>query len=198
MVAAGFGAVFLGIETPSETALRDAGKTQNLRMGPAEAVAILARAGLEVMSGFIVGFDSDDAAALRAQGLPVQRVDCGGGLGISYRDEPAPGPEALAGAIRATLELMAAPAERVRDRHSYNLAGISFTPLQIAAAIRQRIPSFTMDCVPDFRQAIAASWPRSIDDSAAQRDWGWRPRYDLDAMVADMLANLRRTLARAA
>jgi len=67
MVAAGFGAVFLGIETPSETALRDAGKTQNLRMGPAEAVAILARAGLEVMSGFIVGFDSDDAAALRAQ-----------------------------------------------------------------------------------------------------------------------------------
>ena len=101
-------------------------------------------------------------------------------------------------AIRATLELMAAPAERVRDRHSYNLAGISFTPLQIAAAIRQRIPSFTMDCVPDFRQAIAASWPRSIDDSAAQRDWGWRPRYDLDAMVADMLANLRRTLARAA
>lgn len=101
-------------------------------------------------------------------------------------------------AIRATLELMAAPAERVRDRHSYNLAGISFTPLQIAAAIRKHVPGFTMDCVPDFRQAIAASWPRSIDDTAAQRDWGWRARYDLDAMVADMLANLRRTLARAA
>jgi radical SAM superfamily enzyme YgiQ (UPF0313 family) len=67
MVAAGFGAVFLGIETPSETALRGIGKTQNLRRGPAEAVEILARAGLEVMSGFIVGFDSDDANALAAQ-----------------------------------------------------------------------------------------------------------------------------------
>jgi nucleoside-diphosphate-sugar epimerase len=94
-------------------------------------------------------------------------------------------------AIRATLELMNAPPEHVRDRHSYNLAGISFTPLQIAAAIRERMPSFTMDCVPDFRQAIAASWPRSIDDSAAQRDWGWRARYDLGAMVDAMLDNLR-------
>jgi nucleoside-diphosphate-sugar epimerase len=94
-------------------------------------------------------------------------------------------------AIRATLELMQAPAERVIDRHSYNLAGISFTPLQIAAAIRQRLPQFAMDCVPDFRQAIAATWPRSIDDSAAQRDWGWRARYDLGAMVDAMLDNLR-------
>ena len=96
-------------------------------------------------------------------------------------------------AIRATLELMEAPAEHVVERTSYNLAGISFTPLQIAAAIRERIPSFTMDCVPDFRQAIAASWPRSIDDSAAQRDWGWRPRHDLASMVDTMLDNLRRT-----
>jgi nucleoside-diphosphate-sugar epimerase len=97
-------------------------------------------------------------------------------------------------AIRATLELMDAPAGCVVERTSYNLAGISFTPLQIAAAIRERIPAFTMDCVPDFRQAIAATWPRSIDDSAAQRDWGWRPRYDLDAMVDAMLDNLRATL----
>jgi nucleoside-diphosphate-sugar epimerase len=91
---------------------------------------------------------------------------------------------------------MQAPAESVRDRHSYNLAGISFTPLQLAAAIRERLPHFTMDCVPDFRQAIAASWPRSIDDSAAQRDWGWRARYDLAAMVDAMLDNLRPLLAR--
>jgi nucleoside-diphosphate-sugar epimerase len=95
-------------------------------------------------------------------------------------------------AIRATLELMEAPPERVRDRHSYNLAGISFTPLQIAAAIRERLPRFTMDILPDFRQAIAASWPRSIDDSAAQADWGWRPRFDLGAMVDAMLDNLRK------
>jgi nucleoside-diphosphate-sugar epimerase len=97
-------------------------------------------------------------------------------------------------AIRATLELMNAPPEQVRDRHSYNLAGISFTPLEIAAAIRQRLTSFTMDCVPDFRQAIAATWPRSIDDGAAQRDWGWQPRFDLGAMVDAMLDNLRTTM----
>jgi nucleoside-diphosphate-sugar epimerase len=100
-------------------------------------------------------------------------------------------------AIRATMELMAAPAERVIERTSYNLAGISFTPLQIAQAIRERIPSFTMDCVPDFRQAIAATWPRSIDDSAAQRDWGWQARFDLNAMVDAMLDNLRAMLAPA-
>jgi nucleoside-diphosphate-sugar epimerase len=93
-------------------------------------------------------------------------------------------------ALRATLELMAAPAERIGERGSYNLAGISFTPLEIAAAIRRRIPSFEMTCVPDYRQQIAASWPRSIDDGVAQRDWGWRPQYDLQAMVDDMLANL--------
>jgi nucleoside-diphosphate-sugar epimerase len=100
-------------------------------------------------------------------------------------------------AIRATLELMDAPAERVRDRHAYNLAGISFTPRQLADAIRQRIPGFTMDCVPDFRQAIAATWPRSIDDRAAREDWGWRPRHDLAAMVDSMLDNLRPLLRAA-
>jgi nucleoside-diphosphate-sugar epimerase len=110
------------------------------------------------------------------------------GLPMMYMDD----------AIRATLELMAAPAEQVVERTSYNLAGISFTPLQIAAAIRERMPSFTMDCVPDFRQSIAATWPRSIDDSAAQRDWGWRARYDLGAMVDAMLNNLRATLVERA
>jgi nucleoside-diphosphate-sugar epimerase len=96
-------------------------------------------------------------------------------------------------ALRATLELMAAPAERIRERGSYNLAGISFTPLEIAAAIRLSLPSFHMTCEPDYRQQIAASWPRSIDDGAAQSDWGWRPQYDLQSMVDDMLANLGRT-----
>ena len=98
-------------------------------------------------------------------------------------------------AIRATLELMEAPAASVRERQSYNLAGISFTPVQIAAAITRRVAGFSLQCEPDFRQAIANSWPRSIDDSAAQAHWGWQPRYDLDAMVADMLANLRQVLA---
>jgi nucleoside-diphosphate-sugar epimerase len=98
-------------------------------------------------------------------------------------------------ALRATLELMDAPAESVRERQSYNLGGVSFTPAQIGAAIARRVPGFALDCVPDFRQAIADSWPRSIDDRAAQRDWGWRTRYDLQAMVDDMLGNLRPLLA---
>jgi len=98
-------------------------------------------------------------------------------------------------AIRATLELMAAPAEAVRDRHGYNLAGISFTPAQVAAAIARRVPGFSMVCTPDFRQAIADSWPRSIDDTPARQDWGWRLGYGLDRMVDDMLDNLRPRLA---
>jgi nucleoside-diphosphate-sugar epimerase len=93
-------------------------------------------------------------------------------------------------AIRATIELMEAPAEDLRERHAYNLAGISFTPAQIAAAIAKRIPGFTMDCEPDYRQLIAASWPRSIDDNAAREDWGWSMQFGLQAMVDDMLGNL--------
>lgn len=97
-------------------------------------------------------------------------------------------------AIRATLELMEAPAANVLERRSYNLAGTSFTPLDIAAAIRKRLPHFTLNIEPDFRQAIAASWPQSIDDSAAQRDWGWAPKYDLQGMVDEMLESLAATL----
>ena len=99
-------------------------------------------------------------------------------------------------AIRATLELMQVPAAQVRERQSYNLAGISFTPAQMAAAITRHVPGFRIDYAPDFRQAIADSWPGSIDDSAAQSDWGWRLAFGLDAMVQDMLENLRLTLPR--
>ena len=93
-------------------------------------------------------------------------------------------------AIRATLALMDAPAEQVRERHSYNLAGVSFTPAELAAEIARQRPGFTIDYAPDFRQAIADSWPRSIDDQAARADWGWRPEYDLPALCADMLRHL--------
>jgi nucleoside-diphosphate-sugar epimerase len=93
-------------------------------------------------------------------------------------------------AIRATLELMDVPAGALKERHGYNLAAFSVTPRAIADAIACRIPGFTLECEPDFRQAIADSWPRSIDDAAARRDWGWREAYDLQAMVDDMLANL--------
>ncbi|MBL8338062.1 MAG: NAD-dependent epimerase/dehydratase family protein [Rhodoferax sp.] len=98
-------------------------------------------------------------------------------------------------AIRATLELMDAPAAAIRERHAYNLAGLSFTPVELGAAIARELPGFTLECAPDFRQAIAASWPGSIDDRAARQDWGWRPAYDLPALVQDMLLHLRPLLA---
>ena len=96
-------------------------------------------------------------------------------------------------ALRATIELMAAAPERIGERASYNLAGMSFTPRQIAAAIARRVPGFTVRYAPDFRQSIAASWPRSIDDTAARRDWGWEARFDLEGTVDEMLENLRRS-----
>lgn len=93
-------------------------------------------------------------------------------------------------AIKATIDLMQAPAEQVKVRSSYNVAAISFDPEEIANAIRVHIPEFTIDYAPDFRQAIADSWPNSIDDSDARKDWGWQPEYDLTKMTEDILANL--------
>jgi nucleoside-diphosphate-sugar epimerase len=100
-------------------------------------------------------------------------------------------------AIRATVELMEAPVARIRERGSYNLAGVSFTPRELADAIAQRVPGFTLSCEPDFRQAIADSWPQVIDDAQARADWRWAPRFDLNAMVDDMLGNLRAARTRA-
>ena len=93
-------------------------------------------------------------------------------------------------AIRATIELMEAPKENVKIRSSYNLAGISFTPKQLGNAIANQKDGFTMQYAPDFRQAIADSWPKSIDDSSAQNDWGWKMKYDLTEMVKTMLENV--------
>lgn len=95
-------------------------------------------------------------------------------------------------AIRATLELMAAPAESIRNRTSYNLAAMSFTPAELAAAIQRHMPDFTIQYAPDQRQAIAASWTESIDDSEARRDWGWAHRFDLEAMTSEMLNQLKK------
>jgi nucleoside-diphosphate-sugar epimerase len=99
-------------------------------------------------------------------------------------------------AIRATISLMDAPADQVKIRSSYNLAGISFTPAQIAAAIQKHLPNFKIDYAPDFRQAIADSWPNSIDDSRAQKDWGWKMEYDLEAMTRDMLHHIGLQLVK--
>jgi len=101
-------------------------------------------------------------------------------------------------ALRATLELMEAPADRITQWGSYNLAGVSFTPAQIAASIRRHLPDFQIDYAPDFRQQIAASWPQAIDDTVAQGDWGWRLGFDLDKMVDDMLSSLKASMAASA
>jgi nucleoside-diphosphate-sugar epimerase len=93
-------------------------------------------------------------------------------------------------AIRGTLELMAAPAEQIKIRSAYNLAGCSFTPAELAAEIKQWLPAFEIDYAPDFRQAIADSWPNSIDDSHAQKDWGWKAKFDTKALVKVMLENV--------
>jgi len=94
-------------------------------------------------------------------------------------------------AIRATIELMEAPAASISVRTSYNLSGMSFSPKEIAAAIQKHIPDFAISYKPDYRQNIANSWPQSIDDTVARNDWGWKHEYDLDKMTADMLANLK-------
>ena len=95
-------------------------------------------------------------------------------------------------ALTATLDLMHAPAENISVRTSYNLGAMSFTPAEIAASIRKEIPDFQISYQPDQRQAIADSWPASIDDAAARQDWGWQPAFDLDKMTRDMLAHLRQ------
>ncbi len=93
-------------------------------------------------------------------------------------------------AIRATIEIMHAPSEHVKIRSSYNLAGISFTPKQIATEIKKHIPDFTISYNPDFRQAIADSWPKSINEDKTIEDWGWSSKYELSSLVENMLTNL--------
>jgi nucleoside-diphosphate-sugar epimerase len=94
-------------------------------------------------------------------------------------------------AIRATIELMQADASKITVRSSYNISSMSFSPAEIAAEIKKHRPDFTIDYKDDTRQQIANSWPRSIDDSQAQNDWGWKPEYDLQRMTQDMLVNIK-------
>jgi len=95
-------------------------------------------------------------------------------------------------AIRATVEIMQAPKENIAIRSSYNLGGVSFTPAEIAEEIKKHIPDFTITYKPDFRQKIADSWPASIDDTFAQKDWNWKHQFDLEKMTVEMLENLKK------
>lgn len=99
-------------------------------------------------------------------------------------------------AIDATLKLMEAPKEQLTVHSSYNLGGMSFTPSELAAEIKKHIPEFEISYEPDFRQAIADSWPASIDDSIAKKDWGLNYQFGIEEMTADMLKNLRVKLGK--
>jgi nucleoside-diphosphate-sugar epimerase len=95
-------------------------------------------------------------------------------------------------AIRATIELMESPVEKISVHTSYNISGMSFSPKEIAAEIKKHLPGFTINYEPDYRQPIAESWPQSIDDSMARNDWGWKPKYNLATMTKDMIENLEK------
>lgn len=98
--------------------------------------------------------------------------------------------------IKCTLDLMDADVSRLRHHGDYNVAAISFSPAELAEEIRKHIPDFVISYEPDHRQAIADSWPKTIDDSSARMEWGWEPRFDLATMTEDMLRNLRGILSK--
>lgn len=93
-------------------------------------------------------------------------------------------------AVRATIEIMEAPEESIKIRESYNLSGTSFDPLQLTMEIKKHLPDFTISYAPDHRDKIAQSWPHSIDDSNARKDWGWEHRYGLPELVVEMLEHI--------
>lgn len=132
------------------------------------------------------GGTTDYAVEIYHEALKKGEYECfldkGTKLPMMYMDD----------AIRATIDLMESPIEKVKVRSSYNLAGMSFTPEDVAESIQKHIPGFKISYAPDFRQQIADSWPSSIDDSPAKEQWGWEPRFNLDDTTTEMLENLRK------
>jgi nucleoside-diphosphate-sugar epimerase len=135
------------------------------------------------------GGTTDYAVAIFYEALRHGRYECF--LGPDTRLDMMYMPDA----IRAILELMEADPARLRHRNAFNVTATNFTPAELATEIGRHLPGFRIDYDPDpIRQAIADSWPQSLDDTAAREEWGWRPRYDLAAMTADMIAQLRSRL----
>lgn len=130
------------------------------------------------------GGTTDYAVDIYFKAIKEQRYECflskESTLPMMYMDD----------AIRGTIELMEAPKESIKVRSSYNLAAISFSPEEIAKSIQKHIPEFQITYNPDFRQKIADSWPQSINDQAARKDWGWKHHFDLNKMTEDMLKNI--------
>lgn len=152
-----------------------------------------------------------DVRSLRYPGIISYKTEAGGGttdyaVEIFYaaikdkkyecflRDDTPLPMMFMPDALKAALDLMDADPAKVKIRSSYNLGAITFTPKELAAEIKKHIPEFTMTCRPDFRQAIADSWPQSIDDSHARKDWGWKHQYGLSEMTKIMLAEIKKKL----
>ncbi len=134
------------------------------------------------------GGTTDYAVEIYHQALKEGKYQCflskGTQLPMMYMDD----------AIRATITLMDTESNNLTVRSSYNLGSMSFAPEQIAQSIQKHMPNFKVEYVPDFRQQIADSWPSSIDDSAARKDWGWKPDFDLGATTNAMLKHLSKAL----
>ena len=96
-------------------------------------------------------------------------------------------------AVRATLELMESDSNRITIRSSYNIGSISFSPADLFDAIKRYYPDFSIEYKPDFRQGIALSWPKSMNDAQARADWGWNPEFDLQKMTDDMILHLKNS-----
>ena len=132
------------------------------------------------------GGTTDYAVHIFHQALKKQNYDCylreDSSLPMMYMDD----------AIRATLEIMEAPSEKIKIRSSYNVAGISFTPKDLFEEIKIYVPNFQIDYNPDKRQVYADSWPDSIDDSFARKDWNWKPHFDIKKMTSEMIKNLKK------
>ncbi len=134
------------------------------------------------------GGTTDYAVHIFHEALKKQKYEC------YLRDDTMLPMMYMDDAIRGTLELMEADANKIKIRSSYNLAGISFTPKEIYEEIKKRIPKLEITYTPDHRQKIADSWPGSIDDSRAQEDWQWKANFDLKKMTEEMIQKLKRII----
>lgn len=176
-------------------------------MRDAETVYGIAKAAGELWCQYYHERYGLDVRCLRYPGLIGHRSLPGGGTtdyavdfyhravrGESYTCYLAPDTRLpmlyMPDAIKAALQLMKAPRERIRVRAGYNLQGMSVTPKEIERSIQRFCPDFKVVYEPDQRQAIAEGWPRAVDDAPASKDWGWAPKYDLDFMTEDMLTHL--------
>ena len=144
--------------------------------------AILLSSGGDILTAFAQAFHIDPACQSLKDTLKAALDET---LPMMHMDD----------AVRATIELMSAPVEAITERGSYNIAGVSFSPAEIAAEIARQSPGFRIEYAPDYRQAIAAAWPNSLDDSQARHDWGWRATYNLSRLVSEMLAGMKKQIS---